>query len=478
MRDPEHGRFRLARGYFRAVAPGPGTAGRLLGPRLAPGGPGARAAARPARVHGGPRPGPGAGLTGPTAGRGLTAALVYLGVGTAVVGSLGALLIPTVSAEFDVSRGTAQWTLTITLLVGAVTTPVLGALSDRPRRRTFLLVALALVVAGGVLAATATTFGQLLAGRALQGLTYGMVPAATAIARAHLPPERLPGAIAALAVSTVTGAGLSFPVTGIVVELFGLRAAFALAVVLSTAALVGVAVTVPGETPSAPPRPPRLDVVGALLLGSGLAALLLAISLCGTLGWAHPLVLGLACGAVVVLVGWVWHGLRVPHPLVRLRLLRHSAVASASAVALVQGAMLFAGSSAVSQLVQTPASAGYGFGLSLVFAGLVVLPSTVGSQVSGRIVRVLLRRFPAQSLLLAGPTLVGLDLAFLAFFHDELWQVAVGVLVQGLGIGVSFVVMPVLILRVVPAEETGSAIAFNQVLRTLGGSVGSALTGA
>jgi len=50
--------------------------------------------------------------------------------------------------------------------------------------------------------------------------------------------------------------------------------------------------------------------------------------------------------------------------------------------------------------------------------------------------------------------------------------------VQGLAIGASFVVMPTMILAAVPPEQTGSAVALNQVLRTLGGSIGSATVGA
>lgn len=411
--------------------------------------------------------------------RGLAAALVYCGLCTSVVGSLGALLIPTLSDEFDVPRGTGQWVLTISLLVGAVTTPVLGALSDRPRRRTFLLAVLALIFLGGVLATTATTFAQLIVGRGLQGMTYGVVPMAVALARAYLPPERRRNAIAALSVSTVTGAGLSFPLTGLIVQFSSYRVAFAVAAGFSLIALLAVVVTVP-RLRGSPPRPAgRLDLVGAVLLGGALTCLLLAISRGGYLGWRSTTVLVLVGVAVVLFAVWARHELRTPHPLVRLRSLRQASVALANLVAVVLGALLFAGSSAVSQLVQTPpALVGYGFGLSLAFAGMVILPSTVGSQISNQVVRRLLDRVSARGLLVAGPTLTALDFLFLAFFHDELWQVAVGMLLQGLGNGVSFVVMPILILRVVPTEETGSAVAFNQVLRTLGGSVGSAATGA
>jgi len=426
-----------------------------------------------------PAPAARTGTAGPApAGRGLVAALVFCSLCASVSGSLGVLLIPTLSREFDVSRGAAQWVLTAALLVGAVATPLLGALSDRPYRRTALLCALGLVLLGTLLSATATSFPQLVAGRAFMGITYGIIPMATAIARVNLPPRRARSAIAALSVTTVTGAGLSFPLTGFIVHFSTFRMAFAFAAVFTILALIAIAAATPRQDPAEPPPAGRLDVLGAASLAGALASLLLAISEGGTWGWTSPAVLGLFAASAVLFPLWVRHELGTRHPLVRLRSLRRSPVALASTVALVQGAMLFAGSSAVTQLVQTPVAAGYGFGLSLAFAGLMMLPNTVGSQVSHRIVRVLLRRVPASRLLAFGPALVGLDFAFLAFFHDQLWQVVVGISLQGLGIGVSFVVMPLMILSVVPAEETGSAVAFNAVLRTVGGSIGSAITGA
>src|SRR3712207_7301367 len=54
-----------------------------------------------------------------------------------------------------------------------------------------------------------------------------------------------------------------------------------------------------------------------------------------------------------------------------------------------------------------------------------------------------------------GPALLMLDTGFLAVFHDRLWQVLVGMFVQGLAIGASFVLMPTMILAAVPAQQTG-----------------------
>ncbi|GMA35429.1 hypothetical protein GCM10025876_16330 [Demequina litorisediminis] len=50
--------------------------------------------------------------------------------------------------------------------------------------------------------------------------------------------------------------------------------------------------------------------------------------------------------------------------------------------------------------------------------------------------------------------------------------------VFGVGIGTTYAAMPGLIARSVATEELGSAVSFNQVLRTVGGSFGSAISAA
>jgi MFS family permease len=60
---------------------------------------------------------------------------MFIALVVAAVASLGAPLITSVATSFHVSLGSAQWTLTIALLSGAVATPVLGRLGAGPHRR-------------------------------------------------------------------------------------------------------------------------------------------------------------------------------------------------------------------------------------------------------------------------------------------------------------------------------------------------------
>jgi MFS family permease len=66
-------------------------------------------------------------------------------------------------------------------------------------------------------------------------------------------------------------------------------------------------------------------------------------------------------------------------------------------------------------------------------------------------------------------------MAMIAFAHDSTWEIYVASGVMGVGIGLAFSAMSALIVAAVPAEQTGVASGMNANIRTIGGSIGSAL---
>src|SRR3954462_3556209 len=86
----------------------------------------------------------------PPPSRALVPVLIFLSTCVAVISSLGAPLVPAIAAATGTTPAQAQWSLTVTLLVGAVAPTVVGGLGDGPDRRPVVLTVLALVVLGGV----------------------------------------------------------------------------------------------------------------------------------------------------------------------------------------------------------------------------------------------------------------------------------------------------------------------------------------
>ncbi len=405
--------------------------------------------------------------------RGFVPTLVFLALVVSLVSSLGAPLIPTIAQDYGVSLTSAQWSLTLALLVGAIGTPVLGRLGDGRHRRRAVLIAVAGVLVGSLLATLPLGFAALLAGRAMQGFGLGLVPMAMSLARDHVPGERGRRTVALLSVSAVAGVGLGYPVTGVVAEVGGLHGAFAFGAVLSGLALAAAWWVLPHE-PDRVTHP--LDLRGAGLLGLGFSGLLLALAEGERWGWGSPRTLVLALVSVVLLAGFVVLANRVAHPLVDLHLLRHKGVLLADVTGLLSGVVMYLLLSMVIRLVQTPTSTGYGIGASVVVGGFVLLPMSVLSFSAGRLVPLFTRRLRAEWLLPIGTVTFAVGAVVFAVGRGSLWQLFVVMGVVGLGVGLTVSVMPALILGSVPPEETGSATGFNQVLRTAGFSAGSALS--
>ncbi|MBT2502255.1 MFS transporter [Curtobacterium sp. ISL-83] len=403
--------------------------------------------------------------------------LVYAALCTAIVSSLGMLLVPTISRELHVSVSTAQWMLTINLLVGAVATPVMGRLSDGPHKKRVLVGALTIILIGSVVAASAPNFTVFLIGRAMQGLTYGIVPVTIALARRYLPTEQATGGISTLSVTVATGIGIGYPLTGIIAGVFDYRVAFWFAAVFVLSAIVIVARVVPAG-PDTRVASHAFDFPGAALLGLGLAALLTGVSEGPNWGWGSAAAIGAFVGAAVVLAVWVVVELRSAHPLINLRVLRNGEVLLANATAIGLGTVMYMGLSIGSLIAQAPAETGYGIALPVFWAGFVMFPLSVGSFTANQVIRVIAKRIRMTTLLPVGAAVVTVSSVLLLFAHHALWEILLGMLLFGLGIGSTYAAMPGLIARRVIAEELGSAVSFNQVLRTVGGSFGSAISGA
>ncbi|MGB3481320.1 MAG: MFS transporter [Mycobacterium sp.] len=407
--------------------------------------------------------------------------LILLTTVTGVVSSLGAPLVPTIAVELGVSLGAAQWTLTASMLAGAVATPLMGRFAVGARRRPVVLGGLLLVVAGTVLAAMAPALadisddlalGLLIAGRVGQGMALGLAPLAMAVAREILSPERIGPVMAALSVGTIVGAGLGYPLTAVVAQLGGVAAAFWFGTVLTTATLV----LTWRELPCAAPVPaPRVRTSEALLLAVATSALLLGISQTTTWGWTDGRTLGLFVLGGLASALWLRLTLCHPDPLVDLRLAFGGAAAAPNITALLAGAGMYMGLTLLMVLVQVQTPAGWGLGQPVAIAGLMLVPYSVMSVLGSRISLWVGRRVDPSRVLPVGCAIYLLSTVQLMFAHDHVWQALLSMALAGLGSGSTFATLPVLLVRAVPTAETSSALAFNQVLRYIGFSVGSAV---
>ncbi|MBM7242299.1 MFS transporter [Rhodococcus fascians] len=400
--------------------------------------------------------------------------LLFVGVVVAAVGSLGAPLITSVATTFDVSLSSAQWTLTLALLTGAVTTPVLGRLGSGPHRRAAILGTLGVVSAGGILTALPLSFSWLLLGRAAQGVGLALTSMLMGLVRDRMSDKRSGSTIALLSVASTAGVGVGYPLSGFLAEHGGLRLAYGFAAAMTVMAFAVALRVVPASTRT---RATRIDVPGAVLLALPLTLVLVLIS--ETALWrSRPWTAGVLAAIAVVAAGiWVRVELRSSAPLVDLRLFRHRAVVGANVAMFLGGIGMYLLLTLATRYAQTPSGAGYGFGLDVFAAGLVLVPFSVFGFLAGKLVPRALRRVGAGSALTVSALIVLVALALFAGTRAGIVELCAVMAILGFGVGSFSAALPAVVLPVVPSAETSSVMSINQVVRSVGFSFGSAIGG-
>lgn len=419
-----------------------------------------RARHRPARVR---RP------------RGIIGALAFAGLGGSFTTTIMLPLQSQLPALFGASRDDTAWVITITLLVGAVMNPIAGKLGDMYGRRRILLVLLATQFAGSVLAALSTDIVLLIVGRGMQGVGMGVVPLGIAIMRDTLHRDRLGPAIGLMSATLGIGGAIGLPLSGVVAQYFDWHALFWLSALI---AAVGFALVISLVPVTALGSAGRLDVVGVAGMAVGFVCILLGITRGNVWGWGSPTTIGLFLGGVATLVVWGWWELRATNPVVDLRVSARPAVLLTNITAVLLGFGLFAGNIIYPQLLELPAGTGVGLGLSLLETSLIMLPHAVAmavlSTVGGRMVGIV----GPKTLLVTASVMVAAGYVISLLIELNEWTIlGINVLLGG-GAGTGYAALSILIMRSVPATETGAANGLNALMRSLGTSSAAAVIGA
>jgi EmrB/QacA subfamily drug resistance transporter len=399
------------------------------------------------------------------------ALLAVAGMGYALLQSLVAPALPDIQRDLHTSVNGVSWVLTAYLLSASIATPMIGRLGDMYGKKRMLSAILLLLCLSTVVCAVATSLPLMLVGRVIQGAAGGIFPLAFGIIRDEFPRDEVAGAVGVMSSLTGVGGGAGVVLAGPIVEHLSFHYLFCLPLIPLALATVLIHVYVP-ESPIKVPG--RVHWLGALLMSTGLAAVLVAVSETPTHGWLSARTILWVVAGLAVLAAWVLAEVRSDHPLVDMRMMRIRGVWTTNSVALLLGFGMYSSFVLLPEYVQTPRAAGYGFGATVTGAGLFMLPSTfamlIASWETGRIER----RFGSKLPLLAGAGATFLSYLLLALARSERWEIYLASLLLGAGIGLAFAAMVNLIIENVGPAETGIATGVNAVTRTVGGAFGGA----
>lgn len=404
----------------------------------------------------------------------IVAVACFCGIVVALTQTLIVPLIPLLPSLLHTSASNTSWAVTATLLAAAVMMPISGRLGDMFGKRLMLVLSLIALLAGSLLCAVSSSLVPVVAGRALQGMAMGAIALGISIMRDELPAEKVGPAVARVSATLGVGGAIGLPIAAVIVEKSNWHVLFWVTAALAAAAIAAVVAFIP-ESPVK--NPGRFDLLGAVGLGSALVMLLLAISKGGDWGWTDHLTIGFLVGSAVVFVLWGFWESRNPAPLVDLRTSVRPQVLFTNIASIAVGFAMYGMSLMPIQLLLAPEATGYGEGMTLIKAGLVLAPSglmmylfsDVGAKISAA-------RGPRTSLAI-GIVVLSLSYVSILFLRDEWWQICIASVLLGIGIGIAYAAMPALIMGAVPITETAAANGLNALMRSVGTSLSAAVVG-
>lgn len=349
------------------------------------------------------------------------------------------------------------------LLLGGRAGDILG------RRRNFI-VGIGVFSVASLLGGFATSSAWLLATRAGQGVGAA-IAAPSALALIMTTFEEGAARTRALSVfSAVSAAGASIGLIagGMLTDWASWRWVFFVNVPIGVALMLLAPLFI-GETER---NPGRFDVLGALTSTLGVATLVYGFIRASTEGWGDRLTVASFVSAAVLLVLFVVVETQVDQPIFPLRLLANRNRAAAYLNMMILPATMFGTFFFLTQFVQEV------LGFSPVKAGLAFIPLSGTIFATSRFVPRLLPRFGPKPLMVAGAALVAGGMLWLTRISGDSAYLAnlLGPMVMfGIGVGLSFTPLNVMILSGVGREDAGAASGLLQTMQQVGGALGVAI---
>ena len=232
-----------------------------------------------------------------------------------VVGAVASLnvALPEIARSTGASQTQLQWIVTAYALAFAALLLPAGAIGDRIGRKPVLAAGLGLFGLSSLAAIFANSPGELIALRGAMGVGAAMImPVTLSVITTVFPPEERGKAVGTWVGVAAGGGVLGLLASGVMLEWLPWQSIFVFNVVLATIALVGTLAIVPATREA---RPPRIDLVGALLSAAALAALVFGITEGPERGWGEPSTVGALAFGVLGAVAFVLWELRRREPM-------------------------------------------------------------------------------------------------------------------------------------------------------------------
>ncbi len=379
--------------------------------------------------------------------------------------------------DLGTTVGGVQAAITLYTLTMAAFMLTGGKLGDIWGSKRAFRIGLIIYGIGTVITALAPSLGFIILGWSiLEGLGSALiVPAINTLVRANYSGGKRASAYGVLYGVAAAGAAFGPLIGGWLTTYLSWRVAFAMEAVIVVIVLLSSGLLV--DAPKVIPKP-KLDVVGVVLSAAGLGMFVLGVLQTTSRGWSDPLVIFLIIGGLLVLGAFWWwitrREARGEPVLLHPKIFRHRSINAGlpilSTQTFAQAGLLF--------LIPLFTQSILGF--DAFQTGLTLLPLSVGVLLTSTLTPPLGRRIYPKYIIQAGLVLLFVGGFVLAESLDgatEGTDMALGLLIGGIAIGLVAGQLPNLILSGVDQNEASEASGLQGTAQNLGMALGTAIIG-
>lgn len=370
---------------------------------------------------------------------------------------------------FNVAPTTIQWLATGFMLVNGVLVPITAFLMKRFSTRQLFMSSMLFLLGGSVIAACATNFSVLLAGRMIQAVGAGIIlPLMMTVIVYVYPVEKRGAVMGKMGFAIIFAPAIAPTLAGFIMEYLSWRWLFislipfvAIIVLLASKYLMNVSA---GEQV-------KLDGLSVVYSTVGFGLLLFGFSSAGGRGWGDGLVLACIAVGIVVTVLFCQRQLTSKEPLLNLNVFQYKMYTMTTIVNIAITVLMYA------DLILLPMYLQDGRGFTALEAGLLLLPGAIMNAMLSPVTGKMFDRYGAKPLFIVGMVLITIAMWMVIDLTDSTTYMYVLVRTIILRIGLAFITMPLntAALNALPRELASHGSAVNNTVRQLAGAIGTAV---
>ncbi|MBV8574570.1 MAG: DHA2 family efflux MFS transporter permease subunit, partial [Acetobacteraceae bacterium] len=376
----------------------------------------------------------------------------------------------------------SEWVLTSYLAANATILPITGWLSTHLGRRNYFLLSIAIFTIASGLCGMATSLGQIILFRVIQGLAGGgLQPSSQGVLLDSFPPEKQGAAQTMFGMAALLAPVVGPTLGGYLTVQYDWRWIFYINLPVGVLALVVCHFVVEDpeylkqERAELLRRPLNFDYIGLGLLALVMASWEIMLSKGQEFDWlddpfwrVQVLLVLFALGLALL----IFREMRIDNPVVNFRPLGERNLAACGVIIFCAFAVLYGASTALPGLLQSL------FGYDAYVSGLVQSPSGLGSILMLLVVGTLLSRgTDARWLIAVGLVVTAAGCYWMSQMNLYIspWQVVWPRVVMICGLSMVFAPLNVAAFKYTPPHLRGAAVGLFALLRNEGGSVGTSV---